>query len=108
MGVTFRCRQLFVALTIVLIANQVQAMPQPLQCIEAPQRTKPCPNLIYTAINMEQKSKIICFCKSDKQLLLELLADKTSAKSRIALRKLLSQHNLNNEQLFNISHNVVN
>lgn len=108
MGVKLRCSQLMAAFVAIFMSTQVQAITLPQQCIEAPERVAPCPNLIYTAIKVEQSSKIICFCKADKPALLALLTDKNSAKSRVTLRKLLSQHNLNNEQLFSISKNVVN
>lgn len=80
----------------------------PLQCISAPERTKPCPNLLYTAVDVQQRSTLICVCKSDKQPLLELISDTDNAKSRVSLRKLLSDHNITSEQLLTISQSLPN
>jgi len=105
MQAKYRWGQMIGALCLALSASIVQAKPVALQCIEAPQRTTPCPNLIYTSITIEEKSTVICLCKSDKQPLLILIADNESAKSRIALRKLLSQHHLTKIQLLSIGNN---
>jgi len=102
MSAKYRWTLLFLGLVLVLPATVLAETTQALQCIMAPDRGTPCPNLLYTSVKMEKGTKIICFCKSDKQPLYDLMNDTTSAKSRVALRKLLNQHQLTSQQLFDI------
>jgi len=77
----------------------VFAAPMNKQCITAPKRIYACDNLIYTSIKKENKSSLICICKTDKPAILSLLDKNTVATQRIIIRKLLSKHQLTHEQL---------
>jgi len=90
-------------LTLSIVFSGAALAAQPLQCITDPARVTPCPNLVYTSVKLEKMSKTICYCKSDRESLLTLINDTDSAKSRVALRKLLNLHRLTSQQLINIS-----
>jgi len=90
-------------LTFSVVFSGAALAAQPLQCITDPARVTPCPNLVYTSVKLEKTSRIICYCKSDSQSLLALVNDTESATSRVALRKLLSLHQLTSQQLIYIS-----
>lgn len=90
---------------LMLPSLNLSALELPLQCIVAPERLEPCPNLIYTSVKSETTSTLVCFCKSDKKSIQSLLLDTDSAASRVALRKLLSQHKINAAQLATLGNN---
>ncbi|NRA62642.1 MAG: hypothetical protein HRU25_17435 [Psychrobium sp.] len=69
------------------------------QCIVMPQRTSPCPNLLYTSLKKEDVTHVICVCKSDKKVLLKLMLDDTVSSQRILVRKLLNQHQLSKAEM---------
>jgi len=106
MGVKSALKSLMLALLIGLPALTVQAQPLSSQCITAPKRTLPCPNLIYTSVTLAQQVKIICLCKSDKHSLLKLFSETDSAQSRVALRKMLSQHNMTRQELLTLTRKI--
>ncbi len=69
------------------------------QCIVMPQRTSPCPNLLYTSLKKDAVTHVICVCKSDKKVLLKLILDDTVSSQRILVRKLLNQHQLSKAEM---------
>ena len=76
------------------------------QCIELPQRTLPCPNLLYTSLKKDKVNRVICVCKTDKNLLLKLLVDDTVSSQRVSVFKLLNKHQLTKTEMQSIIEDI--
>ena len=70
-------RQLAAVILQVFSFSVAAAIPS--QCIEDPKRQIPCENLIFKSIFKDNKTKLICFCKSDFKELFITPADETEA-----------------------------
>ncbi|PKF56027.1 hypothetical protein CW748_11485 [Alteromonadales bacterium alter-6D02] len=90
----------------VLSSFSSHAFNVPQQCIVAPERTTPCPNLTYTSLNVGSTNRIICLCKTDKAQILTLLNNSSIATQRIQIRKLQDQHDLSSQQLKLLFENI--
>lgn len=77
-----------------------------LQCIEAPKRDSPCPNLIYSSFHSSGGNVLFCLCKRDKAPLLELLKNGKSTNKMKLIRQLVSQQRLTKPELISLLQDV--
>ena len=52
-------------ISLLMTTQPLQAIDE--QCLQAPARTKACPNLVYRSVKdrASSKNKLFCFCKTD-------------------------------------------
>ncbi|NVK23721.1 MAG: hypothetical protein HWE10_02230 [Gammaproteobacteria bacterium] len=72
-----------------------------IDCLQAPSRTKTCPNLVYRSVKTDDlRNKLFCFCKTDFQRLLDDNAnDAQKAFNRMEWRQILSESGYTDKQL---------
>lgn len=71
----------------------------PRQCIQAPARTTPCSNLIYSSFRSNGANVSFCLCKTDKRTLQTLLNHSDNPNQQKLTRQLVSQHRMTTSEL---------
>ena len=85
-------------LPLLFITNVSAETPR--QCIQAPTRTTPCSNLIYSSFRNNGANVSFCLCKTDKTNLQTLLNHSSDSPNQQKLtRQLVSQHRMTTSEL---------
>ncbi|GAB3027466.1 hypothetical protein [Bowmanella dokdonensis] len=86
-----------------LLSAQTLAVPD--QCIQAPQRSQPCPHLIYkmARLDKDQPRQLLCVCLSDfKPLLQEPQTASERTARQMELRRLSAELGIEESLLLEI------
>lgn len=79
-------------------ASSIQAFED--ECLQAPSRTKSCPNLVYRSVEQNNIKKMFCFCKTDFRRMLDKNA-KPAEKifNKMEWRQVLAETGYSDRQL---------
>ena len=88
----------------VVFTSGTQALPD--QCVQAPYRSEPCPNLVYRKAKLPvpalktAKGQILCICKVDfAELLSKPVSKSEEISQRSRLRRIAADYGLEPEEL---------
>lgn len=98
---------LAISLIPLLFCFNVNAEPT-LQCVQAPDRTAPCENLIYSSFRNHSTNVIFCLCKSDKQIIQAILSESDQPNQQKLTRQLVSRHRMTTSELALLLNSVAN
>lgn len=80
------------------IIPKVQALDD--TCLQAPSRTKACPNLVYRSVEIDKTKQLFCFCKTDFRRLLDKDAGPSQKIfNKMEWRQILAETGYTDQQL---------
>ena len=84
--------------SLLFSTNSIQAYDE--ECLQAPSRTKSCPNLVYCSVEHNNTKKMFCFCKTDFRRLLDQNAGRSQKIfNKMEWRQILAETGYTDQQL---------